>query len=113
MLYLTTSDCWLMGQFKSVNISSSVLSLLNGPTLTSIHDHWKNHSFDYMDLCQRGNFSAFLYTKFAIAFLSRNMCLLISWLQSPSAVILETKKIKSDTVSTVSPSISRAIELNK
>ena len=32
------------------NISSSVLSLLYGPILTSIHDYWKNHSFDYMDL---------------------------------------------------------------
>ena len=41
-----------------------------------------------------------------IAFLPRNKHLLISWLQSPSAVILETRKIKSDTVSTVSPSIS-------
>ena len=27
-------------------------SLLYGPTLTSIHDYWKNHSFDYMDLCE-------------------------------------------------------------
>ena len=35
-------------QFKSIN--SSVLSLLYGPTLTSIHDYWKNHSFDYADL---------------------------------------------------------------
>ena len=43
--------------------------------------------------------------RFAIAFLPRNKCLLISWLQSPSAVILEPQKIKSDTVSTVSPSI--------
>ena len=40
-----------------------------------------------------------------IAFLPRSKCLLISWLQSPSAVILEAKKIKSVTVSTVSPSI--------
>ena len=39
-----------------------------------------------------------------ITFLSRSKRLLISWLQSPSAVILEPKKIKSDTVSTVSPS---------
>ena len=38
-------------------------------------------------------------------FLSRSKCLLISWLQSPSAVSLDPKKIKSDTVSTVSPSI--------
>ena len=35
-------------QFKSIN--SSVLSFLHSPTLTSIHDHWKNHSLDYMDL---------------------------------------------------------------
>ena len=41
-----------------------------------------------------------------ITFLPRSKHLLISWLQSPSAVILEPKKIKSDTVSTVSPSIS-------
>ena len=38
-------------------------------------------------------------------FLPRTKCLLISWLQSPSAVILEPRKIKSDTVSTVSPSV--------
>ena len=36
-------------QFKSIN--SSVLSLLYGPTLTSIHDYWKNHSFDYTLNC--------------------------------------------------------------
>ena len=44
-------------QFKS--ISSSVISLLYGPTLTSIYDYWKNHSFDYIDLCQQNNVSAF------------------------------------------------------
>ena len=42
-------------------------------------------------------------SRLVITFLPRSMCLLISWLQSPSAVILEPKKIKSDTVSTVSP----------
>ena len=41
-----------------------------------------------------------------LTFLPRSKRLLISWLQSPSAVILEPRKIKSDTVSTVSPSIS-------
>ena len=41
-----------------------------------------------------------------ITFLPRSKRLLISWLQSPSAVILEPRKIKSDTVSTVSSSIS-------
>ena len=45
-----------------------------------------------------------------IAFLPRNKCLLISWLQSPSAVILEPKKIKSLTVSIVSPSICYEME---
>ena len=44
-------------------------------------------------------------SRFIIAFLPRSQCLLISWLQSPSAVILELKKIKSVTVSIVSPSI--------
>ena len=36
-------------QFKSIN--SSALSFIYGPTLTSIHDYWKNHSFNCMDLC--------------------------------------------------------------
>ena len=40
----------------------------------------------------------------------RSKRLLISWLQSPSAMILESKKIKSDTVSTVSPSISHEVK---
>ena len=43
-------------QFKSINWT---LSLLHGPTLTSIHDYWKNRSFDYMDLCQQSDVSAF------------------------------------------------------
>ena len=46
-----------------------------------------------------------MLSKVVITFLPRNKCLLISWLQSPSAVILEPPKIKSDTVSTVSLSI--------
>ena len=49
-------------------------------------------------------------SRLVIAFLPRSKCLLISWLQSPSAVILEPpKKIKSATVSTVSPSISHEV----
>jgi len=46
-----------------------------------------------------------ILSRFVIAFLPRNKCLLISWLQSPSAVILEPKKIKPITVSIASPSI--------
>ena len=50
-----------------------------------------------------------MLSRLVIAFLPRSKCLLISWLQSPSEVILEPPKIKSDTVSTVSPSISHEV----
>ena len=62
------------------------------PSLTPIHDYWTNHSFDYTDLCWQNNVSAF-YTlsRLVIIFLQRSKRLLISWLQSPSAVILESK----------------------
>ena len=46
-----------------------------------------------------------MLSRLVIAFLSRSKCLLISWLQSPSTVILEPPKRKSATVPTVSPSI--------
>ena len=50
-----------------------------------------------------------MLSSLVIAFLPRSKCLLISWLQSPSAVILEPKKIKSVTVSIVSPSICHEV----
>ena len=50
-----------------------------------------------------------MLSRLVITFLPRSKRLLISWLQSPSAVILEPKKIKSDTVSTISPSISHEV----
>src|SRR5574340_902007 len=50
-----------------------------------------------------------MLSRLVITFLPRSKRLLISWLQSPSAVILEPKKIKSDTASTVSPSISHEV----
>ena len=50
-----------------------------------------------------------MLSRLVITFLLRNECLLISWLQSPSAVILEPPKIKSDTVSTVYPSICHEV----
>ena len=49
----------LTPQFKSINFS--VLSSLYSPNLTSIHDHWKNHSLDYMDIGWQSNVSAFQY----------------------------------------------------
>ena len=48
-------------------------------------------------------------SRFLIAFLPRSKCLLISWLQSPSAVILEPKKVTSLTVSIVFPSICHEV----
>ena len=55
---------------------------------------WKNHSFDYMDLCQEVMSLLFnMLSRLVITFLPRSKHLLISWLQSPSAVILEPKKI--------------------
>ena len=48
-------------QFRSIN--SLVLSLLYSPTLTPIHDYWKNHSFDNMDLCYGKRKGRFLFLK--------------------------------------------------
>ena len=50
-----------------------------------------------------------MLSRFVIAFLPRSKCLLISWLESSSAVILKPKKIKSLTVSIVSPSICHEV----
>ena len=59
-----------------------------------------------MDLCWQSNVLLFnMISRLVITFLPRSKCLLISWLQSPSAVILEPQKIKSATVSIVSLSI--------
>ena len=74
-------------QFKTIN--SSVLSFLYSPTLTSIHDYWKNQTFVVKVMSRIFN----TLSRLVIAFLSRSKHLLISWLQSPSAVILEPKKI--------------------
>ena len=45
-------------QLKIIN--SSAFSLLYGPTITSVHDYWKNHSFDYTDFCQQSDVNCFL-----------------------------------------------------
>ena len=92
----------IISQFKS--IYSLVFNLIYGPTLTSIRDYWKNHRFDRWTFVGRVMSLRFnTLSRFVIAFLPRSKHILIAWLQSPSAVILEPKK--SLTVSTVSPSI--------
>ena len=99
-------------KFKS--ISYSVLSFLHSPTLTSIRDHWKNHTltrqtFVKSNLLKVMSLLFNMLSRLVITFLRRSKHLLISWLQSPSVVILEPRKIKSATVSTVSPSICHEV----
>ena len=75
--------------------------------LTSIHDTGKTIAFTRRNFVEKVISLLFnMLSRLVITFLPRSKHLLISWLQSPSAVILEPPKIKSDTVSTVSPSIS-------
>ena len=89
-------------QFKSID--SSVLSLLYGPALTSIHDCWKMMGLTIWSFVSKVMSLLFnSLSRFVIAFLPRSKCLLISWLQSLSTLILEPKKMKSDAVSTFSP----------
>jgi len=94
-------------QFES--ISSLMLNLLHGPIVTSVHDYWKNHSLTIQtfvskvmsllfNTLSRSDTTEWLSTaqhRFVIAFLSKSKYLLISWLQSLFAIILESKKIKS------------------
>ena len=78
------------------SIDFSVLSVRYGPALTSVHDYWEKGSFDYTDFVRKVMSLLFnMLSRFVIAFLPRSKCLLISWLQSLSAVILEPKNIKS------------------
>ena len=95
----------LTPQFKIIN--SSALSFLYSPTLTSIHDYWKTIALTRWTFV--GKVMSLLFnmlSRLVIVFLPKSKCLLILWFQSPSAVILESKKIKSLTVSIVPPSIS-------
>ena len=94
----------------SESINFSRLSLLYGPTLTSIHDYWKTIALTTWTFVSKVMSLLFnTLSRFVIAFLPRSKHLLISWLQSLSAVILEPKKIKSVTVSTFSPSICHEV----
>ena len=102
----------LSGVFSSTaiwnDINSSMLRLRHGPALT-----WplgKPIALTLQTFVGRvmSPFSNTL-SRFVIAFLPRNKHLLISWLQSPSAVILEPQKRKSVTASTFSPSICHEV----
>ena len=83
-------------QLKSIN--SSVLSFLHSPTLTSIHDQGKTIAFTRWTFVVKIISLLFnMLSRLVITFLPRSKRLLLSWLQSPSAVTLEPPKIKSAT----------------
>ena len=100
---------WTVAWFDLLDVQGTLKSLLQHHSLkasilqcsaffmvqlTSVHDYWRNHSFDYTDLFQQNNvFVFYMLSRFVIAFLQRSKHLLISLLQSPSAMILEPKKI--------------------
>ena len=86
-----------------------MLSFLYSPTLTSTHDHWKKTALTRQTFVSKVMSLLFnMLPRLVIAFLPRSKHLLISWLQSPSAMIWESK-IKFLTVSIVSPSICHEV----
>ena len=107
-------------QFESNN--SLALSLLYGPALTFVQDYWKDHSLALTIWTFAGKVISLLFNtlfRLVIAFLAKSKCLLILWLQTPSAAILEPRKIKyvffslevkmEISVSTFSPSICHEV----
>ena len=95
---------------SKASILQHSLSFCYSPTLTSICDYEKN--IVLMRWTFVGKVMSLLFnmlSRLVIIFLPRSKCLLISWLKSPSAVILEPPKMKSLTVSTVSPSICHEV----
>ena len=104
----------VQGTLKSLQHHSSKASILQSLASFVVHlshpymtDYWKNQTLIRWTFV--GKVMPLLFnmlSRLVITFLPRSKHLLISWLQSPSAVILEPKKIKSLTVSIASPSIS-------
>ena len=101
------SRAFPMPQFKSIN--SLALIFLYCPTLTSIHVYWKNQTLTRWTFV--GKVMSLLFhmlSRLVITFLPKSKYLLISWLQSPSSLILEPQNIKSVTVYSF-PSISHEV----
>ena len=79
---------------QSKSIDSLALSFLHGATLTSINDYWKTIPLAIQTFVHKVMFLLFnTLSRIVTAFLPRSKCLLILWLQSPSTVILDHKKI--------------------
>jgi len=87
------------------SLKASILQcfrLLFGPTVTFLHDYWKNHSLAVWTFVGKVMSVLFnMLSRFVIALLPKSKHLLISWLQPQSTVILKPKKIKCVTASTV------------
>ena len=78
--------------------NSSAVSLLYDPSLTSVHDYWKAIALIIWTFVVKVTSLIFnTLSRFVIAFLPRSKHVLISWLQSPSIVILEPKKMVSES----------------
>ena len=86
-----------------------MLIFLYSPTLASVHDYWKIALTRWTCVSKVMSLLLNMLSRLVITFLPRSKHLLISWLQSPSAVILEPRKIKSVTVSIVPPSICHEV----
>ena len=103
----------VQGTLKSLlQYHSSKASILRPSAFFTVHGKTTGKTIALMIQTIVGKVMSLLFNmlpRLVMAFLPRSKRLLISWLQSPSAVILEPPKIKSDTVSTVSPSISHEV----
>ena len=127
VLPMNTQDWFMLGltglislQYKGLarvfskttvkSINSLVLNFLYSPILTSIRDYWKTIALIRWTFVSKVMSLLFdMLSRLVIAFLPRSRCLLISWPQSSSAVILEPDKIKSLTVSIASPPICHEV----
>ena len=93
---------WVAISFPNVKVKSLSRVRLSDPTDCSLPGSSVHGIFQARVLEWGAIVFSNMLSRLVITFLPRSKCLLISWLQSPSAVILELPKIKSDTVSTVS-----------
>ena len=117
--WLVWSSCYSRDSQESFpaprfeSLSSLALSFLYGATLTSIHEYMTIGKTIALTIwIFVGNVMSLLsniLSRFVITILPRSKCLLISWLQSLSALILEPKKMKYDIVFTFSPSICHEV----
>ena len=86
---------YILQHCSSSNLFPTILFCFpQSPTLTSIHDYWKTRALTRWTFVGKVMSLFFnMLSRLVITFLPRSKCLLISWLQSPSAVILEPRKI--------------------